>query len=110
MLTELDAVGLCRARNRLLRTVREMLVGSGLDIRARKKELVVSNPRNRDQGRIYINYTSGEVSWQQPTWNYFGHLQGYSQSSEADPDADPVADAQTIIRTLCGDGSGTWKE
>ena len=101
---ELDAIRLLRARNRLLRTVRVMLAGSGLDIRDRDKGLVITNP-DPDMGRIYINYLTSEVSWQRPLWTYFGPLKGYAQASKADPDTDPVADAQTIIRALCGGGS-----
>ncbi|HEY1916310.1 MAG TPA: hypothetical protein VGH27_12120 [Streptosporangiaceae bacterium] len=99
---ELDAIRLLQARNRLLRTVRAMLAGSGLDIRDREKGLVITNPADPDMGRIYINYLTGEVSWQRSLWTYFGHLKGYAQA----PEADLVADAQTIIRTLCGGGSG----
>jgi hypothetical protein len=102
---ELDSIRLLQARNRLLRTVRAMLASSGLHIRDRERELVISNPVDPDMGRIYINYLTGEVSWQRPLWTYFGHLKGYAQAPEADPDTEPVADAQTIIRALCGGGS-----
>src|ERR1700722_6118746 len=99
---ELNSIRLCRARTTLHALVRGMLAGSGVEIREREKELVISNPRDPDKGRIYINYTTGEVSWQRPVWEYFGRLQGYSQSPEADPDTEPTADVQTIIRALCG--------
>ena len=99
---DLEAVRRCRARNTLLALVRDMLVGSGLDIRDRDKYLVVSNPRDPDQGRIYVSYTTGEVSWQRPVWEYFGHLKGYATAPEADPDTEPVADGQTIILALSG--------
>jgi hypothetical protein len=64
----LDAVELCRARNRLHSVVRAMLAGSGLEIRDRRRGLAITNPGDRDRGRIYINYVTGEVSWQQSTW------------------------------------------
>jgi hypothetical protein len=102
--TELEAVRLCKARTTLHALVREMLTGSGLEIRDRDRKLVISNPRDPDRGRIYINYITGEVSWQRPVWTYFGHLQGYAQAPEADPDTEPVADAQAILRALCGLG------
>jgi hypothetical protein len=79
-----------------------MLAGSGLDVRDRDKYLVISKPGNSDQGRIYISYTSGEVSWQRPQWQYLGHLKGYASAADADPDTEPIADAQTIIRALSG--------
>jgi hypothetical protein len=101
---ELEAVRLVRAMNTLMALVRDMLAGSGLDIRFRQKELVISNPRDPDKGRIYINYLTGEVSWWRPFWDYFGYLKGYASAPEADPDTEPTADAQTIISALCGRG------
>jgi hypothetical protein len=100
---DLDSVRLVRARNTLHALVRDMLTGRGLEIREREKALVISNPRNPDMGRIYINYLTGEMSWRRPVWTYCGYLKGYAQAPEADPDTEPPADAQTIIRTLCGD-------
>ncbi len=100
---DLDTVRLCRAANILHALARDMLAGSGLDIRQRRHELVISNPRNPDRGRIYINYLTGEVSWQRPVWTYYGYLKGYAQAPEADSDSEPPADAQTILRALCGD-------
>jgi hypothetical protein len=46
---DLQAVRLCRARNTLLALVRDMLAGSGLDIRDRDKYLVIrtQGPRPR---------------------------------------------------------------
>jgi hypothetical protein len=64
---DIEAVRRCRARNTLLALVRAMLAGSGLDIRDRDKYLAISNPKEPDQGRIYISYTTGEVSWQRPS-------------------------------------------
>ncbi len=98
----LDSFRLCWAMNALHAMMREMLAGSGLEIRQLKNELVISNPDNPDKGRIYINYITGEVSWKRPVWDYLGYLKGYAQAPEADPDTEPVADAQAIIRALCG--------
>jgi hypothetical protein len=64
----LDSFRLCRAMNALHAMMREMLAGSGLEIRQLKNELVISNPDNPDKGRIYINYITGEVSWKRPVW------------------------------------------
>src|ERR1700683_2792026 len=66
--TELEAVRLCKTKTTLHALVREMLTGSGLEIRDRDRKLVISNPRDPDRGRIYINYITGEVSWQRPVW------------------------------------------
>jgi hypothetical protein len=99
---DLDSVRLVKARNRLHALVRDMLAGHGLEIREREKALVISNPRDPDMGRIYINYLTGEMTWRRPVWNYCGYLKGYATAPEADPDTEPVADAQTIIRALCG--------
>jgi hypothetical protein len=103
--TELEAVRLCKARTTLHALVREMLTGSGLEIRDRDRKLVISNPRDPDRGRIYINYITGEVSWQRPVWVYCGHLKGYDQPPEADPDSEPIADARTIFCALGGRGA-----
>jgi hypothetical protein len=99
---DLDSVRLVKSRNKLHALVREMLAGHGLEIRELEKRLVISNPRNPEMGRIYINYLTGEMSWRRPVWNYCGYLKGYAAAPEADPDTEPVADAQTIIRALCG--------
>jgi hypothetical protein len=105
---ELRSVRACRARTVLLGVVREMLAGRGLDIRDREKDVVVTNPRDPDKGRVYINHATGEASWMRPVWEYLGHLQGYAQAPEADPDTEPVADAAAILRALCGsDDVGT---
>jgi hypothetical protein len=103
---ELETVRLVRAMNKLMTLVRDILAGSGLDIRFREKNLVISNPRDPDKGRIYINYLTGEVSWWRPVWDYFGYLKGYASAPEADPDTEPVVDAQVITRALCGRGGG----
>jgi hypothetical protein len=99
---DFDSVRLVKSRNKLHALVREILAGRGLEIRELEKRLVISNPRNPEMGRIYINYLTGEMSWRRPVWNYCGYLKGYAAAPEADPDTEPVADAQTIIRALCG--------
>jgi hypothetical protein len=101
---ELPAVQLCQARNKLGAMARRMLAGSGLEIRDLERGLAISNPRDPDRGRIYISYVTGEVSLSRPSWDYFGYLQGYASALEADPDSEPVADAQAIIDALCGHG------
>lgn len=104
---ELPAVRLCQARNKLMAVARTLLAGSGLEIRDLERSLVICNPRDPDRGRIYISYVTGEVSLTRTLWDYFGYLQGCASALEADPDSEPVADAQTIINALCGHGGGT---
>jgi hypothetical protein len=101
---ELPAVRFCQARSKLRAVTRSMLAGSGLEIRDLERALVVCNPRDPDKGRIYISYATGEVSLNRTSWDYFGYLRGYARALEADPDSEPVADAQTIISALCGNG------
>jgi hypothetical protein len=92
------AVTQLRARNALIRTVRESLKGRGLDIRERTRELVISHPGDPERGRIYITLASGEVSYARTTWTYLGHLLGHSPSR--DPDDDLTVDADLITATL----------
>lgn len=99
---DLDSVRLVKARNTLHALVRDMLTGHRLDIRELKTNLAIGNPYNPDMGRIYINYLTGEMSWKRPVWTYCGYLKGYAAAPEADPDTEPIADAQTIVRALCG--------
>jgi hypothetical protein len=88
-----------RARNSLIRTVRDLLKGSGLDIRELANELVISHPGHPERGRIYITYASAEVSLRLPVWDYLGYLEGYG-SDDHDPEL--LVDAAKIIRALGG--------
>lgn len=96
---ETDVLAALRARNALVRAVREGLKGTGLDVRELVKELVISNPGHPENGRIYIPYTSAEVSLRRPIWEYLGYLEGYG-SDEKDPEL--RVDADRIIRALGG--------
>jgi hypothetical protein len=51
--TELEAVRLCKARTTLHALVREMLTGSGLEIRDRDRKLVINNPRSRQRPHLH---------------------------------------------------------
>ena len=82
------------------RIVGELLRGTVLEIRELTHHLVISNPRDPDKGRIYIAYTTGEVSHRLITWDYFGPLQGYEPND--DPDREPAVNAAKIIATLTG--------
>jgi hypothetical protein len=103
--SEADVLQPVRARNLLIRRVRELLKGSGLDIRELANELVISHPGHPEQGRIYITYATGEVSHKRTVWDYLGYLDGYRAS---DPRAEPEVGAEAIIGVLTkgqGDGS-----
>jgi hypothetical protein len=93
-----DPFAQIRARNGLVRTVRDSLKGSGLDIRERRNELVISHPGHPEHGRIYVTLASGEVSHARTTWTYLGPLHGHEPND--DPDRDPPITADTIITTL----------
>jgi len=96
--SETGAVAALRARGALIRAVREQLRGSGLEIRERASELVISHPGRPDHGRIYITYTSGDVSHRRTSWEYLGHLDGHGRN----PDAEPSVKAAAIIGALGG--------
>jgi hypothetical protein len=85
-----------RARNMLIRTVKTLLKGAGLDIRELANELVISNPGHPEKGRVYVTYASGEVSLRRPSWDYLGYLEGYGgdgQEAKLRVDADKIIDA-----------------
>jgi hypothetical protein len=93
-----DSFEAVRARNKLVDEVRAALSGSRLDIRDRTSALVISNPGHPDNGRIYITYTTAEVSLSRPVWRYLGHLQEHDR--DHDPEAEPTVNAAAIIAAL----------
>jgi hypothetical protein len=88
------------ARSALRARVDELLRGSGLEVRELADQLVISDPRHPDSGRIYIRYASGDVSYRRVIWDYFGSLDGYELRDQ--PDHEPGVDAAKIIGTLAG--------
>ncbi|MGH3157986.1 MAG: hypothetical protein ACRDNF_15610 [Streptosporangiaceae bacterium] len=94
-----DPIKALRARNRLARTVRAALKGSGLDIRDNDNQLIITNPGHPGHGRIYITYARGDVSHGRTIWTYLGHLD--RPGSNPTPDEPPI-DTDTIIRKLTG--------
>jgi hypothetical protein len=94
-----DELRAFRDRNTLIRTVRTMLKGTGLDIRELANGLVISHPGHPERGRIYITYARGEVSHRRTIWDYLGYL---DSSTSASPDAEPCVDIHTIISILNG--------
>lgn len=99
MTSDADAVQAVRARFALVKTVRTLLKGSGLDIRELASHLVISVPGHPEHGRIYITYLTGEVSLRRCTWDYLGCLDGYGGD---DPEAEPTLTADKIIAALTG--------
>lgn len=97
--SEPDALQTLRTRNALVRAVRTLLKGGGLDIRELANELVISVPGHPEHGRIYITYAKGEISLRRCTWQYLGYLDGYGPT---DPDAEPSLTAEKIIAALTG--------
>jgi hypothetical protein len=91
------AVAALRARATLVRTVRALLQGSGLDLRELAHELVISQPGRPDLGRIYIKYANGEVTLRRCRWEYLGCLDGYGSD---DPEAEPGLNAAQLIGAL----------
>lgn len=97
-----DPCAAVRARSKLIDRVRADLRGTGLDIRDRNSALVISHPGHPDQGRIYITYTTGEVSLSRPVWHYLGRLPGHHPDGAPEAEADPTVDAAAIVAALTG--------
>jgi hypothetical protein len=95
-----------RARNGLVRAVREALKGKGLDIRELADVLSISNPGHPQNGRVYISYATGDVLHKYPVWRYFGHFDGHG--SDRDPGTPavgmdkPTVSVDKIVSTLTG--------
>lgn len=95
-----DRFASVRARNTLVRSLREALKGRGLNIRERRKELVISVPRHPERGRVYITLASGEVSHVRTIWIYLGHLPRHA--TDHDLDDEPQVDTNMIAAMLAG--------
>jgi hypothetical protein len=79
------------------RMVSAMLDGADLRFRPLKNELVITNPRAPENGRIRIEYATGHVSWQREVWGYFGPLQGFETE---DNDDETYVSADVILKIL----------
>jgi hypothetical protein len=92
-----SAIQLLRARNAAVHTVTDLLTGSGLQIRERTYELVITNPGDPEKGMIHVAYADGYVSLERPEWNYLGYLPGYGDTDDRDPriSADKILGALT---------------
>jgi hypothetical protein len=100
--SDTDPFAAIRARNLLVRKVRDQIKGNGLDIRELDKELVISFPGHPENGRLYLNLATGEVSHRRTIWDYLGNFDGHGQEIDSE---EPTVDASTIIRTLTGPDS-----
>ncbi|HEY2579987.1 MAG TPA: hypothetical protein VGI74_27055 [Streptosporangiaceae bacterium] len=79
------------------RLVAAMLDGSELAIAERKTGLVITNPNNRRQGRIHIEYGTGFVTHDYTVSAPWGLLHGYEDQNGNDT---PSISADRIINTL----------
>jgi hypothetical protein len=95
--SDTDPFAAIRARNQLVRSVRDQLKGKGLDIRELDKELVISFPGHPENGRLYLNLATGEVSHRRTIWEYLGYFDGHGQDIDSE---EPTVDVQTIVHTL----------
>jgi hypothetical protein len=91
-----DSFARFRARNKLIRLVRDRLRGRGLDIRELENELVISSPGHPERGRVYVTYVSGEVSHRRTIWDYLGHLDGCCSGDRE------TADSGVRMETIAG--------
>lgn len=102
-----DNLARARARNLLVRDIRERLRGQRLDIRERDHDLVISFPGNPEKGlSVHIVLATGEVSLKRTVWDFLGHLPGYGSG---DPDqllVDTDKIAAMLIRPDDGPESG----
>lgn len=77
--------------------VTALLHGSGLHVEVRRREIIVTNPRDPEMGQIVITLDEGYVSWERTQTAYWGTLEGIGTS----PDARPVP-VSKIIEVLTG--------
>ena len=96
-----DASAALRARNLLIRAIREQLKGKNLDSRELARALVISAPGQPEKGRLYINLATAEVSYRLPAWAYLGYLDGHG--GDRDPD-EPRMNVDKIVSILTGPG------
>jgi hypothetical protein len=97
--SDTDTLQAFRNRNKLIRTVRAKLKGSGLEIRELANALVISHPGHPEYGRIHITYAHGEVSHRRTIWDYLGCLDGNASTGADD---EPGVDIDMIVNMLTG--------
>ena len=97
---ESDIFARFRARNELVRKLKEQFRDQGLDIRERDNEVVISSPGNPENGSVHFTLATGEVSHRRTLWDYLGYLPGYGSG---DPD-EPAVDTDAIAAIFTGSG------
>src|SRR5215469_16404272 len=82
------------------RLVAAMLDGSKPELRVRqlKHALVISNPRDPDKGRVYMEYATGLVSHVRPVREDWGILEGHADED----DTGKKVSAARVIEVLTG--------
>jgi hypothetical protein len=95
---EPDIFARFRARNELVRKLKEQFRDRGLDVRERDNEVVISSPGHAENGSVHFTLATGEVSHRRTLWDYLGYLPGYGSG---DPD-EPAADTDAIAAIFTG--------
>jgi hypothetical protein len=83
-------------RTKTRQAVADLVAGSGLHVQERPGELVITNPADPGKGQVHVEYSDGYVSWQHMSWAYWGTLEGFPDTGEAQ------VSPQTILDTLLG--------
>lgn len=86
--------------SRVWRLVTARLRGSGLAVRALAGGLAVSNPADRDAGRVHVAYADGYVCRERVVWDHWGYLAGVCGGPTATCDAEPTVTVERIVHEL----------
>jgi hypothetical protein len=62
-----------------------LLDGSGLHVEQRRRELIVTNPRDPEMGQVCITLDDGYVTWERTRTSYWGHLEGVTRHDQDTP-------------------------
>ncbi|HEY3958310.1 MAG TPA: hypothetical protein VGM53_33515 [Streptosporangiaceae bacterium] len=65
-----------RTPDKIRATAAALLEGSGLHIEQRRRELIVTNPRDPETGQVCITLDDAHVIWERTRTSYWGHLEG----------------------------------
>jgi len=91
MTEETNAPGPDRQRIRAL--VAGLTEGSGLRVQELDHELIISNARLPERGKVHVEFDSGYVSWERVTWDYWGELPGFGGGRDDLVTADRIREA-----------------
>ena len=95
---ETDIFARFRARNELVRELKQQFGGRGLNIRERDNEVVISSLGHPEKGSVHFALASGEVSHRRVLWDYLGSLPGYGSGDPDEPGVDTDAIATIFTR------------